>query len=162
MMSGRRRRCAHPDERSRRRDRGARRSWDGQAGRHHRSFLPTRRSPPEYTSGHGPIPGSAQMQSEMYQWLLAHGYTPSAAAGVIGNAAPPALWIGAPVLGLRRNGIPRWEGEDLNGKTIHRPPRAGVWRHDPVRALSAVAEGPRPVIRTAPAWPPPFDTAAAA
>jgi hypothetical protein len=27
----------------------------------------------EYTSGRGPIPGSAQMQSQMYQWLLAHG-----------------------------------------------------------------------------------------
>jgi GNAT superfamily N-acetyltransferase len=41
----------------------------------------------ESTAGEGPVPGSAAMQSQMYQWLLAHGYSPSAAAAVIGNAA---------------------------------------------------------------------------
>lgn len=41
----------------------------------------------EYAAGRGPFPGSSQMESEMFQWLEAHGYSPTAAAAVIGNAA---------------------------------------------------------------------------
>lgn len=37
--------------------------------------------------GRGPVPGPEGMQGQMFSWLLTHGYTPTAAAGVIGNAA---------------------------------------------------------------------------
>jgi hypothetical protein len=40
-----------------------------------------------YSAGQGPLPGSAATQSQMYQWLQAHGYSPTASAAIIGNAA---------------------------------------------------------------------------